>query len=107
MSLEDPDPVGEMTNYIKHGVYESDIGDMILQIVANLLNIRIAVLRYYPLTNEYKLPHQHFIISPVDAVSEQPVPLQHIIMLLKNLKHYDGLIFKGIFYISFLSKLLL
>ena len=97
MSLEDTDPVGEMTNYIKHGVYKSDIGDMILHIVANLLNIRIAVLRYYPLTNEYKLPHQHFIISPVDVVSEQPIPIQHVIMLLKNLTHYDGLIFKGIF----------
>ena len=39
MSLEDNDPVAEMTNYIKHGVYESDIGDMILHIVVNLLNI--------------------------------------------------------------------
>ena len=46
MSLEDTDPVGEMTNYIKHGVYECDIGDMILHIVENL-NIQIVVLRYY------------------------------------------------------------
>ena len=61
MSLEDTDPVGEMNNYIKHGVYESDIGDMILHIAANLLNMRIFALRYCPLTNEYKLLHKNFI----------------------------------------------
>ena len=53
MSLEDTDPVGEMTIYIKHGVYEVDIGDMILHIVANFFNIRMVVLRYYPLKIEY------------------------------------------------------
>ena len=93
MSLEDTDPVGEMSNCIKHGVYESDIGDMILHIVANLLNMRIVGLRYYPLTNEYKLPHKHFITSPVDVALELPMPMQQTIMLLKNSKHYDGLIF--------------
>ena len=44
MSLEDTDPVGEMSNYIKHGVYGRDIGDMILHIVANLLNCRSPLL---------------------------------------------------------------
>ena len=29
-------PLGEMNNYIKNGVYESDIGNMILHVVANL-----------------------------------------------------------------------
>ena len=107
MSLEDTDPVGEMPNYIKHAVYESDIGDMVLHIVGNLLNIRIVVLHYYPLTNEYELPHKRFIISPVVVVSELPLPIQQTIMLLKNSKHYDDLIFKGFFYFSFSSKLLL
>ena len=100
MSLEDTDPVGEMNNYIKHGVYESDIGDMILHIAANLLNMRIFALRYCPLTNEYKLPHKHFITSPIDVVLELPMPIQQTIMLLKNSKHYDDLIFKGLFLFS-------
>ena len=66
---------------------------MILHIVANLLNMRIVGLRYYPLTNEYKLPHKHFITSPVDVALELPMSMQQTIMLLKNSKHYDGLIF--------------
>ena len=36
MILEDTDPLGEMSNYIKNGIYESDIGNMILHVVANL-----------------------------------------------------------------------
>ena len=50
MSLEETDPINEMIIYIKHDVCE--IGNMILHIVANLLNIWIVVFRYYPLANE-------------------------------------------------------
>ena len=46
----DTDPITEMTIYIKYDVCE--IGNMILHIVANLLNIWIVVFRYYPLANE-------------------------------------------------------
>ena len=95
--------IGYYKQFMKHAVYESDIGDMILHIVRNLLNIRIVVLHYYPLTNEYELPHKHFIISPVDVVSELPMPIQQTIMLLKNSKHYDSLIFKG-FFLFFIFK---
>ena len=49
MSLEDTDPITEMTIYIKHDVCE--IGNMILHIVANL-NIQIVVFRHNPLANE-------------------------------------------------------
>ena len=84
LSLQNSDPVAEILSYGKSGVYESDIGDMILHIIANLLKIRIVVLRYYPLTDEYRLPHQHFVISPIDTVSELPLPISNTIMLAKN-----------------------
>ena len=95
MSLQNNDPVARISSYVENGVCESDIGDMILHIIANLLKIRIVVLRYYPLTDEYRLLHQRFLISPIDTVSELPLPISNTIMLTKNEKHYDGLIFKG------------
>ena len=66
LSLQNSDPVAQISSYVENGVYDSDIGDMILHIIANLLKIQIVVLRYYPLTVEYRLPHQHFVISPID-----------------------------------------
>ena len=68
-----------------------------------LLQICNRFLHYYPLTNEYKLPHKYFIISPVDIVLELPMPILQTMMLLKNSKHYDGLIFKSIFFFIFKS----
>ena len=95
LSLQSSDPVAEISSYFENGVYESDIEDMILHIIANLLKIRIFVLRYYPLIDEYRLPHQHIVISPIDTVSELPLPIVgNTIMLAKNEKHYDGLVFK-------------
>ena len=66
LSLQNSDPVAQISSYVENGVYDSDIGDMILHIIANLLKIQIVVLRYYPLTVEYRLPHQHFVIYPID-----------------------------------------
>ena len=66
LSLQNSDPVAQISSYVENGVYDSDIGDMILHIIANLLKIQIVVLRYYPLTDEYRLPHQHFVMSPID-----------------------------------------
>ena len=71
-----------------------------------LLQICNRFLHYYPLTNEYKLPHKYFIISPVDVVLELPMPILQTIMLLKNSKHYDGLIFKS-FFVFLFSKVFL
>ena len=71
-----------------------------------LLQICNRFLHYYPLTNEYKLPHKYFIISPVDVVLELPMPILQTIMLLKNSKHYDGLIFKSFLFFLF-SKVFL
>ena len=60
---------------------------------------------YYPLTDECRLPHQHFVISPIHTVSELPLRISNTMltnvdkkrkaMLTKNEKHYDGLIFKS------------
>ena len=86
LSLQNSDAVAEISSCVENGVYESDIGDMILHIIANLLKIRIVVLRYYPLTDEYRLPRQHFI-SPIDTVSELSLPITNTIMLAKNEKH--------------------
>ena len=94
LSLQSSDPVAEISSYVENGVYETDIGDMILHIIANLLKIRIVVLWYYPLIDEYRLPHQHIVISPIDTVSELPLPISNTIMLAKNEKHYDGLVLK-------------
>ena len=77
---------------------------VILRIVANFLKDRVVILRYYPLTNEYKLPHKHFIISPAYAVLKLQISIQQTIILLKNSKHYDGLIFKDNFYFSFFQR---
>ena len=65
LSLQNSDPVAEISSYVENGVYESDIGHMFLHIIANLIKIRIVVLRYYPLTDKYRLPHQHFVIITV------------------------------------------
>ena len=93
LSLQNSDPVAEISSYVENGVYESDIGDMILHIIANLLKINAR--QYYPLTDEYRLLHQHFVISRIDTVSELPLPISNTIMLAKNEKHHDGLVFKG------------
>ena len=98
MNLKENDPVVEITNYVKRGVYDSNVGDMILHVLANLLNIRIVVLRYYPLSQEYRHPHQHFVISPVDTLTELPVEPRCTIMLKKDENHYDGLVFKGMYF---------
>ena len=95
LSLRNSDLVADILSYVENGVYDGDIGDMILHIIANLLKIRIFVLRYYPLADAYRLPHQHFVISPIGTVSELPLPISNTIMLTKNEKHYDGLVFKG------------
>ena len=87
LSLQNSNLLAEISSCIENGVYESDIGDMILHIIANLLKIRIVVLRYYPLTDEYRLPRQHFVISPIDTVSELSLPITNTIMLAKNEKH--------------------
>lgn len=57
----DTDPITEMTIYIKYDVCE--IGNMILHIVANLLNLLNFRIRY-------------FIISTIDVVLELPMLIQ-------------------------------
>lgn len=47
------------------------------------------------MTDEYFLPHEHYVISPVDTVSELPLDPKYTVMLKKAGNHYDGLIFKG------------
>ena len=67
LSLQNSNLLAEISSCIENGVYESDIGEMILHIIANLLKIN--AVPYYPLTDEYRLPHQHFVISRIDTVS--------------------------------------
>ena len=94
LSLQNSDTVAEISRYVEC-IWEWYLRHDSSYYIANLLKIRIVVLLYYPLADEYRLPHQHFFISPIDTVSELSLSISNTIMLTKNEKHYDRLIFKG------------
>ena len=80
----DTDPIEEMESYVNKASYDSSISDLIVPIIASILNIGIVVLELDSKSSSY-ISNPNRIYPSSDLVGNDPL------YLLKTGQHYDSL----------------
>ena len=80
--LDTTDFAKEVHNYLQHGDYASDIGDLVLQALANVTEISAVIYT----EDELGKPVQSSYIEPINGQSKGSISL------LKRGQHYDVIV---------------
>ena len=84
----DTDPIGEMERYIRSGKYTSNLADLVIPMLSNVLDVCTVILNLDEADQTYKLMNKdRHVFRPKGKVEE-------IVYLKLNGYHYDSLIKK-------------
>ena len=81
------DPMEEIEQYIKHGKYNSDIADIMINMISKQLKIRIIILEYIKEEKVFKLMNRNHIVTP--NLKEEK--WETTVFIEKRNQHYNAL----------------